>query len=71
MTIFSVDYLLPVQLGNEWVGVVYRNNECAMALMDRYDISNKAILCDPSFDVDALKWFKSDYSKLRILHLGG
>ena len=38
-----------------------------MALMDCYDITNKALLCDPSFDVDALNWFKSDYSKLRIL----
>merc|ERR1719189_2416808 len=54
---FSVDYLLPVQLGNE----------CAMALMDRYDISNKAILCDPSFDVDSIQWFQNSYNRLRIV----
>merc|ERR1712061_423264 len=31
---FSVDYLLPVQIGNHWVGIVYRNNVCHMSLMD-------------------------------------
>ena len=67
MTIFSVDYLLPVQLGNEWVGVVFRDAECAIALLDRYDICNKAILCNPSFDVDSIRWFKNSYDRLRIV----
>jgi len=64
---FSVDYLLPVRVGADWIGVVYRNGHCLMALMDRYDITNKAILCDPSFDVDQLKWFKNRCNKLRVI----
>jgi len=64
---FSVDFLLPVRMGSEWVGVVYRDLECCMALMDCYDVSNKAILCDPSFDVDSLEWFKNSHNRLRVV----
>jgi hypothetical protein len=64
---FSVDYLLPVQVGNVWVGVVYRNNECSMALLDRYDIANKAILCCPQFDTRSLDWFQNGYNRLRVV----
>ena len=62
-----MDFLLPVCIGDDWVGVVYRDKEATLCLMDAHDITNKALLCDPSFDVDSLKWFKSDYAKLRIL----
>jgi hypothetical protein len=64
---FSVDYLLPVQIGSDWVGVVYRDDECAMALLDHYDISNKAILCDPQFDLDSIQWFSNSFNRLRIV----
>ena len=67
MSIFSVDFLLPVQVGDDWVGVVFRDNECAMALMDHYDVSNKAILCNPSFDEDSVNWFQNSYDRLRIV----
>ncbi len=59
--------MLPVQVGNEWIGVVFRNDECTMALLDHYDISNKAILCDPSFNMDAIQWFRNSFSRLRIV----
>lgn len=64
---FSVDYLLPVQLGDEWVGVVYRDCEFVMVLLDRYDITNKAILCDPSFDVEGFEWFRNTVDRLMIV----
>merc|ERR1719356_1649503 len=64
---FSVDYLLPVRIGTNWVGLVYRDNESAMVLMDGYDITNKAILCDPSFDARSLNWFRSNYDRLKIV----
>jgi len=64
---FSVDYLLPVQVGNLWVGVVYRDSECSMALLDRYDIVNKAILCRPQFDVQSLNWFHNEFNRLRVV----
>ena len=67
LTIFSVDYLLPVRVGNEWVGVVYRDEECKMALMDHHDITNKAFLCDPSFNIESMKWFKNSCGKLNII----
>jgi len=64
---FSVDYLLPVQVGTVWVGVVYRDNECCMTLLNRYDIANKAILCCPQFDTQSLDWFQNDYDRLRVV----
>jgi len=64
---FSVDYLLPVQMGANMVGVVYRNTECTLTLMDGYDISNKAVLCNPSFDVQAFKWTENSYDRLRVV----
>merc|ERR1719295_751403 len=64
---FSVDYLLPVQIQSNWVGVVYRKGQCVMALMDLYDISNKAILCDPSFDVHTLDFFQNEFNRLKII----
>jgi len=64
---FSVDYLLPVQVGSDWVGVVYRDYDCAMALLDGYDITNKAILCDPAFKVQALEWFHNGYNRLKVV----
>ena len=38
-----------------------------MVLMDRYDITNKAILCDPSFNTRSLEWFQNDYDRLKIV----
>jgi len=64
---FSVDYLLPVRIGPNWVGVVFRGTEPVMALMDIYDISNKALLCDPSFNVEGMRWFQNWYNRLRIV----
>ena len=64
--IFSVDYLLPVQIDGEWVGIVFRNGFPAQALMDWYDITNKAILCDPAFDIERLSGFKNTHRRLRI-----
>jgi hypothetical protein len=64
---FSIDYLLPVQVGEEWVGVVYRDGVPTQALMDHYDITNKTILCNPSCDVTALNMFQNPrYQRLRI-----
>merc|ERR1719295_1654112 len=39
---FSVDYVLPVQIARHFVGVVFRDGDSVMALMDGYDIINKA-----------------------------
>jgi len=64
---FSVDYMLPVQVGHDWVGVVFRDNDCAMALLDGYDITNKAILCNPAFDVRALEFFRNRYTRLKVI----
>jgi hypothetical protein len=64
---FSVDYLLPVQMGPHSVGVVYRDTDCSMVLLDGYDISNKAILCNPSFDIQSLNWFSNQYDRLKVV----
>jgi len=64
---FSVDYLLPVRVGQDWVGVVFRDMEPIMALMDIYDITNKALLCDPAVDVEALPFAQSPFNRLKIL----
>jgi len=64
---FSVDYLLPVRIGSNWVGVVYRDNDCAMALLDGYDITNKAILCNPRFNVNQLDFFQNSYTRLKVV----
>merc|ERR1719295_1229848 len=63
---FSVDYLLPIRIGDDWVGIVYRNGYPSQALMDCYDITNKAILCDPTFDEQRLSWFTNTHRRLRI-----
>ena len=33
---FSVDYLLPIRIHEDWIGVVYRNGVPTQALMDVY-----------------------------------
>jgi len=63
---FSIEFLLPVRLENDWIGVVYRNNESVMVLLDFYDITNKAILCNPGFDPSSLRWFRNSFHKLKI-----
>merc|ERR1719433_2467114 len=63
---FSIDYLLPIRIGDDWVGIVYRNGYPSQALMDCYDIANKAILCDPSFNEKRLSWFTNTHHRLRI-----
>lgn len=65
-----MDYLLPIQVHGEWVGVVYRDEDCAMALMDGYDVGNKAILCNPAFDPCKVEWLRSnsnEHNRLRII----
>jgi len=64
---YRVDYLLPVQLGSEWVGVVFRDGQSVMMLLDSYDIVNKAILCDPSFDAAGFQWFSNSVDKVVIV----
>jgi len=64
---FSVDFLLPVRVDNEMVGVVYRDMDPIMALMDVYDIANKAILCDPALHPDQLPFKQGQYNRLKIL----
>jgi hypothetical protein len=60
--------LLPVRIGDDWVGVVYRDDVPTQALMDFYDITNKALLYDPSFAVDQLSMFEAPrYRRLRIV----
>ena len=66
-TFRNVDYLLPVRVGQDWVGVVYRDMEPIMALMDVYDIANKAILCDPSLSPEQLPFAQGQYNRLKIL----
>ena len=63
----SVDYLLPVTVGKDTVGVVYRDMEPIVALMDIYDITNKAILCDPSMNPEDLPFRGGPYNRLKIL----
>ena len=62
-----VEHLLPVQIGDEWVGVVFHNGKPAKALMDRYDIVNKALSCDPSFNIHSMDWFDNHHLKLHIV----
>ena len=38
-----------------------------MTLMDHYDITNKAIQCDPSFDIQSMNWFTNDFNRMRII----
>ena len=38
-----------------------------MVLLDGYDITNKAILCNPSFNTRTLEWFQNDYDRLKIV----
>merc|ERR1719356_1362242 len=64
---FSVDYLLPVHVMGHWIGVVYRDKQCIMTLMDHHDITNKAIQCDPSFDIQSMDWFTNDINRLKIV----
>ena len=64
---YSVDYLLPVQVKGQWIGVVYREMEPIMVLMDRYDITNKAMICDPSFNSQTLCGFRNCSTRLRIV----
>jgi len=64
---FSVDYLLPIRLESEWVGLVFRDCQPVMILLDRHDITNKVILCDPSFDVAAFQWFDNSFDRLKIV----
>jgi len=64
---FSVDYLLPVRVGQDWVGVVYRDLDPIMALMDVYDITNKAVLCDPCLSAEDMPFEQGPYNRLKIL----
>jgi len=65
---FSVDYLLPVPIDDNWVGVVYRNGVPQQALMDHHDITNKVLLCCPSFDVERVSMFKNArFNRLRLV----
>lgn len=63
---FSIEYLLPVLLGTDWVGIVYHDNQSVEVLLDSYDIVNKAILCDPLFDAHGFQWFGNSFHKLEI-----
>lgn len=38
-----------------------------MALMDGYDIANKAFLCNPAFDTTSLGWFVNEHTRLKIV----
>ena len=67
INIHSVDYVLPVQIGRHFVGVVFRDGDSVMALMDGYDIINKAVLCNPSFDKQHLKCFRNPYDRLLVV----
>ena len=63
-----MDYLLPIRIHEDWIGVVYRKGIPTQALMDVYDIGNKARLCDPSFDIRTLSMFKNPrFNRLRII----
>merc|ERR1712190_57966 len=37
-----------------------------MVLMDRYDITNKAVVCDPSFNTKTLNRFRNCRDRLRV-----
>jgi len=65
---FSVDQVLPVQIGDgrDWIGVVFRHGLPQVTLIDAYDICNKAILCEPSFETSRLDFFVCRYNKVRI-----
>ena len=65
--IFSVDYLLPVRIDKHTVGVVFRNGDATMILVDHYDITNKAILCNPAYDVKRLARFVNKFDRLRVV----
>eukprot|EP00484_Ammonia_sp_Unknown_P002375 CAMPEP_0197074322 /NCGR_PEP_ID=MMETSP1384-20130603/211048_1 /TAXON_ID=29189 /ORGANISM="Ammonia sp." /LENGTH=642 /DNA_ID=CAMNT_0042513163 /DNA_START=97 /DNA_END=2025 /DNA_ORIENTATION=+ len=67
---YCIDQVLPVQIGRNWIGVVYRNGKPSMLLYDGYDITNKAILCDPNFECGKLDWFKNNVYKVVIMSSG-
>jgi len=48
------------------MGLVYRNGESVMILLDFYDITNKAILCNPAFNPSHMRWFKNSFHKIKI-----
>eukprot|EP01084_Bolivina_argentea_P296054 509831_1 len=63
---YSVDQILPVRINNNWIGIIYRNGSPMSTLIDKYDIINKAILCDPAFDKSKLDFFVNYICKLEI-----
>lgn len=46
---------------------MYREMTPIMVLMDRYDITNKAMICDPSFYAQSLCGFRNCSDRLRIV----
>lgn len=65
---FSVDYLLPIKISDVHLGIVYRDCVPVQALMDSYDITNKAKLFDPHFDLKILSGFTNPhYNRLRVI----
>ena len=64
---YSVDQVLPVWIRGNWVGIVYRDGKPVMELFDGYDITNKAILCEPTFDKERLAFFTNNIYKIEIL----
>ncbi len=41
---YSIDQILPVEISNNWIGVIYREWLPISTLIDKYDIINKTIL---------------------------
>lgn len=63
---YNVDQVLPVKIEGNWIGIVYREGLPVMTLIDGYDIKNKAVLCNPSFDKSKLEHFKNNITKIEI-----
>mmetsp|Transcript_50451 Transcript_50451/g.45220 ORF Transcript_50451/g.45220 Transcript_50451/m.45220 type:complete len:782 (+) Transcript_50451:485-2830(+) len=64
---YSVDQVLPVNIrDDEWIGICYRSGKPVMDLFDGYDITNKAILCDPTFNKTRLSFFNNNIYKIEI-----
>ena len=63
-----MDYMLPVRLNDDnWIGLIFRNNELISICIDCDDVENKAKLFDITFDKNMYEWMKNDIQRLKII----
>jgi len=71
-TVFHIDLLLPVRLpsnadGTEnWIGIIFRDNNPSSICIDCNDIRTKSKLFDALCDVDRFEWLQNRITKLTV-----